>query len=87
MTASWPELSGAAFATLTAETAIAAALKDRAGVIDESADVLYHLLVLWIDRGIKPGEVMQRLKAREARSGHAEKATRKRRQAKGGKSR
>ena len=69
------------------ETAIAAALKDRAGVIDESADVLYHLLVLWIDQGIKPDEVMQRLEAREARSGLAEKATRKRRKVVGGKSR
>ena len=69
------------------ETAIAAALKDRAGVIDESADVLYHLLVLWIDQGIRPDEVMGRLKAREARSGLAEKAARKGRKAMRGKSR
>jgi phosphoribosyl-ATP pyrophosphohydrolase len=43
----------------------------------ESADLLYHLLVLWADRGLKPSEVWAALAAREGISGLEEKAARK----------
>jgi phosphoribosyl-ATP pyrophosphohydrolase len=43
----------------------------------ESADVLYHLLVLWAAAGIKPEDVYAELEAREHQSGLAEKAARK----------
>jgi len=43
----------------------------------ESADLLYHLLVLWADRGLKPEQVWEALAAREGISGIAEKASRK----------
>lgn len=42
----------------------------------ESADVLYHLLVLWADVGIKPHDVWAALAAREGMSGIAEKLSR-----------
>lgn len=58
------------------ETAIAAVGGSKADAIAESADALYHLLVLWAACGIEPGEVYAVLKAREARSGHAEKTSR-----------
>jgi len=43
----------------------------------ESADLLYHLLVLWADRGVKPAEVWQALSDREGISGIDEKKRRK----------
>lgn len=42
----------------------------------ESADLLYHLLVLWADRGLKPQDVWDTLAAREGVSGIAEKKAR-----------
>ena len=43
----------------------------------ESADLLYHLLVLWADRELKPAEVWAMLAAREGLSGIEEKKSRK----------
>ena len=45
-------------------------------LIGESADVLYHLLVLWVAAGVKPGDVWAELTRREGVSGIAEKASR-----------
>ena len=59
------------------ETALAAVSRDKAHLARESADVLYHLLVLWAAAGITPGDVYAALKAREGQSGLAEKAARK----------
>ena len=47
-------------------------------LIGESADVLYHLIVLWVDAGITPEEVWAELHRREGTSGIAEKASRPR---------
>ena len=47
--------------------------KELAG---ESADLLYHLLVLWAAAGVEPNEVWAELARREGTSGHAEKAAR-----------
>jgi phosphoribosyl-ATP pyrophosphohydrolase len=58
------------------ETAIAAVAKDGDAVVSESADLIYHLLVLWVDCGIEPAEVWKKLAAREGTSGLAEKASR-----------
>ena len=60
------------------ETTIAAVGNDRAALMAESADVLYHLLVVWAANGVKPDDVYGVLAAREAQSGLAEKAARKR---------
>ena len=45
-------------------------------LIGESADVLYHLIVLWVDAGLRPNEVWSELQRREGTSGIAEKASR-----------
>ena len=58
------------------EAALAAATKDKKALTAESADVLYHLLVLWAASGIAPNDVYAALAAREGRSGLAEKASR-----------
>lgn len=58
------------------EAIIAATENDRPGLVAESADVLFHLLVVWKARGIALDEVMAELERRTARSGHAEKASR-----------
>jgi phosphoribosyl-ATP pyrophosphohydrolase len=42
----------------------------------ESADLLYHLLVMWAARGARPAEVWAALEARVGISGIAEKAAR-----------
>ena len=57
------------------ETVLAAVSGDKAQLAAESADVLYHLLVLWAAAGISPGEVYAAC-GREGQSGLAEKASR-----------
>jgi phosphoribosyl-ATP pyrophosphohydrolase len=59
------------------EAVIAAIQKDKAELAKESADVLYHLLVLWAASGITPQDVYAVLQAREGQSGLEEKASRK----------
>ena len=58
------------------EAVIAAIQKDKTELAKESADVLYHLLVLWAASGITPEEVYAVLQSREGQSGLEEKATR-----------
>jgi len=58
------------------ETALAAVSGNKAAIAAESADALYHLLVLWAACGIGPKEVYAALEAREGRSGLDEKASR-----------
>lgn len=45
-------------------------------LVGESADVLYHLIVLWVDAGVAPEDVWAELRRREGTSGIAEKASR-----------
>lgn len=59
------------------ETAIAAAERRKGKVTEESADLLYHLLVLWMAAGVTPGDVAAELAARRGVSGLVEKASRK----------
>ena len=59
------------------ETVIAAVQRDKTELAKESADVLYHLAVLWAASGITPQDVYAVLKSREAMSGLDEKASRK----------
>lgn len=60
------------------ETVIEAMRGDRAALVGESADLLYHLLVLWADAGIAPEEIWAELQRREGISGIAEKKSRPR---------
>jgi len=64
------------FGEESTEAVIAAMAGDKAQLAAESADVLYHLLVLWAAAGITPDDVHAVLKAREAQSGLQEKAAR-----------
>lgn len=57
------------------ETVIAG-VQGSPGLTNESADLLYHLLVLWADAGLAPAEVWAALEARIGVSGIAEKAAR-----------
>ena len=59
------------------ETVIAATAGTPGEVARESADLLYHLLVLWAAVGVSPAEVWAELARREGTSGLAEKAARK----------
>lgn len=58
------------------ETVIAATSQQKAELIAESADLLYHLLVLWAERGIKPAEVFAELEKRKGVFGLDEKKRR-----------
>ena len=58
------------------ETVIEAMRDDTDAMASESADLLYHLLVLWADAGLKPEEVWAKLEGRVGTSGIAEKASR-----------
>ena len=58
------------------EIITAALVENEKQVIEESADLLYHLLVLWAKKGIKPVDVWEELNRREGTSGIEEKATR-----------
>ena len=59
------------------ETVIAAVENDRSHLIAESADLLYHLLVLLKARGVTLEEVEATLAQRTSVSGLEEKASRK----------
>lgn len=61
------------------EAVIAAIKGDRTELIAESADLIYHLLVVLKSRDIALQDVLSQLEARTATSGLAEKAARPRR--------
>ncbi len=58
------------------ETVIEAVRGRREKLIAESADLMYHLLVLWADARVNPREVWEELSRREGMSGIAEKRAR-----------
>ncbi len=59
------------------EVAIACLGSDYKAKVEESADLLYHLCVLWASSDVKPEDVYAELQARENRSGLDSKAARK----------
>jgi phosphoribosyl-ATP pyrophosphohydrolase len=52
------------------ELVIEAMRADRPRIVAESADLLYHLLVLWADAGVAPGEIWAELARRDGIPGH-----------------
>jgi len=58
------------------EAAIAAVEGKRAELVGESADLLYHLFVLWSAMGLTPEDVYAELARREGTSGIEEKSSR-----------
>ena len=59
------------------ETALAAVAQDKNALTAESADLLYHLMVVWAACGVTPADVYAELDARRTQSGLQEKASRK----------
>jgi phosphoribosyl-ATP pyrophosphohydrolase len=55
------------------ETIIEATKGDTAKLKEESADLLFHLMVLWADQGIAPEDVYAILESRFGTGGHEEK--------------
>jgi phosphoribosyl-ATP pyrophosphohydrolase len=49
---------------------------DRTKLVGESADLIYHLFVLWADTGVTPTDVAAELRRREGTSGLDEKRSR-----------
>jgi phosphoribosyl-ATP pyrophosphohydrolase len=49
---------------------------DPAALVGESADLLYHLLVLWAAAGVSPADIAAELSRRENTSGLKEKRAR-----------
>jgi phosphoribosyl-ATP pyrophosphohydrolase len=61
------------------EAALAAIVKDRIELVRESADIIYHLTLLWASLGIRPEEIWAEMVEREAAYGLAEKRAKPRR--------
>jgi phosphoribosyl-ATP pyrophosphohydrolase len=73
-----PEHCARKFGEEAVETVIAAIGNDRGHLVAESADLLFHLLVLLKSRGVTLDDVEAALGQRTGMSGLEEKASRKR---------
>ena len=71
-----PEKCAEKFGEEAVEAIIEAIKDDREGLISESADVLFHLLVMLQSRGVTLDEVLAELDRRQGTSGITEKASR-----------
>ena len=71
-----PEKCAEKFGEEAIEAIIEAVKGDRARLISEAADVIYHLLVMLAARDVTLADVLQELERREGNSGIAEKAGR-----------
>jgi phosphoribosyl-ATP pyrophosphohydrolase len=69
-------LAAKKFGEEAVETVIAAVQGDADALAAESADMLYHWLVLMAAAGVSLDDVAAKLEAREGRSGVEEKASR-----------
>ena len=58
------------------EVCVAALSEGHDEVVAESSDLLYHLLVLWVDQDIKPDQVWAELESRFGTSGIVERESR-----------
>ncbi len=58
------------------ETALAAVGGDKQELISESADLVFHLMVLLSDQGLSLDDTLNELQSREGLSGLAEKSAR-----------
>jgi len=58
------------------EAIVAALAEDKASLIGEAADMIFHLMVLLTDADVPLADVLAELERREGTSGHDEKAGR-----------
>ena len=71
-----PELLAKKIGEESSELIIDFLKKDKEGVIKESADVIYHILVIWVFLGINPQDIWNELSSRKLKSGIEEKKDR-----------
>ena len=71
-----PEILAKKIGEETSELIIDFIKRNKEGVISESSDLLYHLLVIWISIGIDPEEIWNELSSRKLTSGLQEKINR-----------
>jgi len=76
LAAGGPALAGRKLGEEAIETLVAALGEDRAALVGEAADLIFHLLVLLRTRGVTLAEVLAELDRRDGVSGLDEKATR-----------
>jgi len=74
--AAGPEKAAKKLGEEAVETVIAAVGKDRDALVSESADLLYHWLVVLAQAKVPLDDVLAELERRTAQSGVAEKASR-----------
>ena len=72
-----PEKVAQKFGEEAVEAIIEATRNDKSALISEAADVLFHFTVMLQSRGVRISDVMAELEKRTAKSGLAEKASRK----------
>lgn len=72
-----PERAAKKLGEEAVEAVIAAIHRDKPVLVSETADILYHLMVVLHGAGISLDEIMDELQRRTAQSGLAEKASRK----------
>ncbi|MEM7289312.1 MAG: phosphoribosyl-ATP diphosphatase [Pseudomonadota bacterium] len=70
------EKSAKKFGEEAVEAVIAAVSGNREELVKETADTLYHMMVMLKCEGVGLSEVMKELQERTAKSGHEEKASR-----------
>ena len=71
-----PELLAKKIGEESSELIIDFMKKNKQGAVKESADLIYHVLVIWISLGIKPEEIWNELSSRKLKSGFDEKKNR-----------
>ena len=71
-----PELLAKKIGEESSELIIDFIKSNKQGTIKESADLIYHVLVIWISLGINPDEIWNELSSRQLKSGIEEKNNR-----------
>ena len=71
-----PELLAKKIGEESSELIIDFIKKNKNGIINESADLIYHLMVVWVSIGIDPEEIWNELSKRKNISGFEEKKSR-----------
>ena len=71
-----PELLAKKIGEESTELIIDFIKNNKVGIINESADLLYHIFVAWISMGINPQEIWDELSKRQSQSGVEEKKNR-----------
>ena len=71
-----PELLAKKIGEEASELIIDFLKKNKQGVVKESADLIYHILVIWVFLDINPQDIWNELSSRKLKSGIQEKKDR-----------